>query len=51
MNLISTAWNMMDHNGLQRVNMIWNLMGVTESDWDRKKMNVLQREGFNMEYD
>ena len=26
-------------------------MGVDKSDWERKSLNALQREGFNMECD
>ena len=38
-------------NGLQHDNMIWNVIGVNESDWDGKEMNGLQWEGFSRKHD
>ena len=41
----------LEWNVLQLDNTLRNVIGVDESDWDGKELNILQCEGFNMERD
>ena len=50
-NMIGTAWNIMDQNVLQGDNILWILMGFDKSDWEKKYLNIFQREGINLECD
>ena len=40
----------LERNVLQLYNMLWNVIGVDESYWDGKELNVLQCERFDMEF-